>query len=141
MNAQLENLQKKHVKSKSLRYALLANGTFSLTSGIILLLIPHAISNLLGTTNLLPKWLFPAAGANLMIFGGALYFIAIQTWISKFWVKIAIALDISWVIGSIVIIALFSSLLSKIAPGVIFSVAFIVAIFAFLQWKYLHNNS
>ena len=137
MHNQFENNQK---KSKKLQYVLLANGTFSLTSGILLLLIPHVISNLLGTTNLLPQWVFPIGGANLMVFGGTLYFIATRALISAFWVKIAIILDISWVIGSIIIVVLFGGLLSKMAPCIIFAVAFIVAIFAFFQWFYLNKK-
>lgn len=140
MNTPFENNQKTHTKSKSLKYVLLANGTFSSISGIILLLIPQVISDLLGTTNLMPEWVFPIGGANLVVFGGALYAVAMQTLISKFWVNTAIVLDASWVIGSMIITVLFYNLLSNMALIIISCVAFIVAIFAFLQRHYLNKK-
>lgn len=140
MHTRLENNQKKHTQSKNLKYVLLSNGTFSMVSGIILLLIPHIINDLLGTTNLLPKWVLPIGGANLVVFGGALYVVAMQALISKFWVNTAIALDVSWVIGSIIIIVLFNALLSKTALTIIIFVASVVTLFAFLQQRYLNKK-
>ena len=123
-----------------LQYALLANGTFSGISGFVLMMMSKLVTNLLGTLNHLPDWFFPVVGLNLAVFAGILYFIAMQKPISKFWVKIIIALDISWVLGSFIVIILFHSFLSSIAPVIIFGVALIVSIFAYLQWRHLNRK-
>ncbi|PCK01103.1 MAG: hypothetical protein COA42_23490 [Alteromonadaceae bacterium] len=111
-------------------------------SGLFLISLSSFISNLLGTLNSLPDLLYVFIGANLIVFSASLFVLA--TLVQKtpaIWTKIVVALDVGWVLGSVVLLALYSTYLSLFGVVIIAVVASIVGALAFWQWHSLMSVS
>lgn len=119
------------VKSYLLRRALQFNAGFSLLSGLVLTLAPRMVGNWLGVHL---DGLYIAMGAVLILFGVGLLRNArrLETNLSE--AKLASALDVLWVLGSAVVIALPGTGLSVSGKWLMAIVADVVALFALLQW-------
>ncbi len=116
-------------KSTLLRSTLKVNAIFSLLSGLELLVFNRPISQFLGWSN---TWIIALIGLGLLAFAGVVWQVAKSPKSKSNSVKTIIAADISWVILSIILIALPTvlSFEGKWATGIL---ADIVAVFAILQ--------
>ena len=141
MIMQVNDQLKAHTESSELQYVLLSNGTFSGMCGFFIIMMSSATGDLLGTHDYLPNWAFVIGGGNLALYGCILYVIASLKPIPRVWVMISLVLDICWVLGSIAIATLYHTSLSQTAPVLIVAIAFVVAGFAYLQWKYLSQSA
>lgn len=118
-------------KSGFVRGVLLGNALFSILSGLELTFWSQAVAAYLGAPT---PGLFLAIGIVLLLFAADVAWIATQSQIERKAVQAIIALDIAWVIGSIVLLLtgwLPFSIEGKWAVGI---VADVVAIFALLQY-------
>src|SRR5687768_8242532 len=84
-----------------LRRVLRANGVFSTISGAFLIVDAGLIATFLGLASATP---IVALGVGLLAFAAALFWDAAQRSISPRDARIVIALDVAWVIGSIVVV-------------------------------------
>lgn len=111
-----------------LKLTLKINWIFSAASGLCLILFESAFRD---TFNI--QYTFSQTGISLLIFALILFIAERKTKISKALIYIIIAMDISWVLFSIVI--LFSGInMSSFGYWIVAMVAFIVLVFALFQW-------
>lgn len=110
------------------------NGLSSGATGLLLTIFPGMAASLFGITATLP---FMATGVFLVIFAAGVLFVAQRPTLSA--VKWIIALDITWVIGSFLAIALLFSAISGIGSLLIAGVALWVGLMAILQQKGLRS--
>lgn len=122
---------------KALKITLLANASFSLSSGLTLILFDRQVSTWMSISN--PTILL-IIGIALIVFELLVTFTAFSKPIKPKFVKLIIFLDWLWVAGSITIIAIQAFELNIYGYWMIGVVATIVAVFALLQTKYLGNN-
>ncbi|MGB0369406.1 MAG: hypothetical protein ACPGD8_08365 [Flavobacteriales bacterium] len=122
----------------SLKTALLANATFSSLSGIGMLLFSNWLSEIMGITN---KWVLPVIGSGLILFAITIVYNATRPSISANQVKLIIAQDLAWVIGSLVVIIFGLFNLTTIGYLLVGVVTVAVADFAWLQWIGLKRQS
>lgn len=115
-------------RSYFLRRALLANGVFSLLSGIILIVAAKPLSELFGVA--MPLVLI-ATGGSLLVYAAALLRNALQKEVCQTEAFVAVVLDAAWVAGSAVLI--FSGLLSTTGSWTVAIVAGIVLLFSAIQ--------
>jgi len=120
--------------SKKLRNVLWINAIFSLINGLALTVFPTIIAHWMGIA-------FPDIlryiGIALLLFAGSVGFSASKKVLSKKEIQFIIYQDWAWVIGSMIILAFQLFDLQHLAYWLIADVAIVVAIFAFLQTKYL----
>lgn len=121
------------LRSKNLlRGALIGNAALSLTSGLLLVVASETVAG----------WLGPAVPANLMlglgvlflIFGADVAIVARREEPKLAQAGIITALDSLWVVGSLVVLAVFSGQLSTLGIWLVAVQALIVADFALLQF-------
>jgi len=115
--------------SNFLRRALLANGIFSLISGIILIVAAKPLSALLGVA---PPLILLATGGCLLVYAAALFRNALREEVCQTEAVLAVVLDVAWVVGSAAVI--FSGLLSVVGNWAVAVTADIVLLFAVLQF-------
>ncbi len=125
--------------SNLLRRALQANGVFSALSGLLLIAASGRIAALIGIEQSL--WL---TGLILLFFAVGLFRNAGRAEINQTEVRIAVALDVAWVIGTAGLI--FAGVFSATGNWVVALVGDIVLILAVLQFlglrklrRSLHN--
>lgn len=121
---------------KALKITLLANATFSLLSGLTLILFGKQVASWMGIAN--PTILL-IIGISLIVFEIMVTITAFGKPINQKKVKSIIVQDGLWVIGSIAIIVFQSFHLTFIGYMIIGIVALIVSIFALLQMR--HSKS
>ncbi len=117
---------------ETLKKVLMVNAISSGATGILMVILPGFISNLFGTT---VNWPYIAVGAFLIVFATFVGITARKPQTSM--VRLIIAGDVSWVIGSALIITegLFGlTTIGYVATG---AVAAWVAMMAILQYKFL----
>jgi hypothetical protein len=136
MNAQLTSSISISEKS-FLQRALLGNAAFSGLSGLVMVLAAGAISQFLGIANPLP---LIVAGIVLTLYMPILVWLANQSPVPVHFAWAVIALDILWVIGSLVLI--FTNLVPLTIGGkwAVAITADIVALFALLQYVGLRRQ-
>jgi len=117
-------------ESKLLFRALGANGTFSLASGIALVGRSDAISMIIGLAN--ERWLV-GLGVMLILFGASLLVHAYRKRVRRAEAIAISAMDLAWVVGSIVLVTAMPELFSSTGIVVVLSVAAVVALFFELQ--------
>jgi hypothetical protein len=115
-----------------LKNVLLVNALSSGATGLLLFLFPRFTAGLFGTTH---AWAFVATGIFLMAFAIFVFIQSRKAVPHRGWVKFIIALDILWVVESLIIVlpALFG--LSMIGYLLIGAAAAWVALMAFLQTR------
>lgn len=113
---------------KLLRGALLANGAFSALSGTILLVAAPSLAATFGVPD--PAFLV-AAGVGLLLFAAGLFRNATRETINLIEARITVALDVSWLAGSIVLFA--AGILSREGNWALVTVGDIVLAFAIFQ--------
>ncbi len=114
----------------SLKHVLLVNAISSGATGTLLMLFPASIASLFGVSLVAP---FVAVGAFLLVFAGWVGYESTQKLPRPGRVQLIIALDVAWVVASLVAVALLFSALSTLGNGLILAVAGWVAAMAFLQ--------
>lgn len=114
-----------------LRMSLRANALFSAISGLALATGSYAIGPRIGVE---PSWIVLAVGLGLLPFALDLFINSRRERIDLGKVKQAIAGDVLWVTGSIVVLTVDPTGLSTAGFVTIAAVAVVVAEFAFLQW-------
>jgi hypothetical protein len=118
-----------NVRQQLLRRALLANASFSMISGLVLVFAQRWVARLLGlpeATNLI------TLGIGLLVFAAILVLFARKKPLKRSDAWIAVILDLSWVVGSYPL--LFVVPFSVSGKWVVAIVAEVVMIFALVQW-------
>jgi len=115
-----------------LRSTLKGNALFSLGSGLSLLLFSDQIMAFLKIS---PSIVLKLIGFGLLFFVLFLTFVAYKNKLNTSLVYTIIALDIAWVIASIIILIFDPFAISFPGKSVMFLIAMIVSVFALLQYK------
>ena len=116
-------------RQQLLKMALLANASFSTTSGLVLVFAQRGVVRLLGlpeTINLI------GLGISLLMFAAILMIFARKKPIKLLDAWIAVILDAVWVIGSYPLLFMVS--FSTSGKWVVGIVAEVVMVFALMQW-------
>lgn len=124
--------------NSSLHNAIQANSIFSELSGLILIFWSKSFANLFGVDN---NYVFIGMGVGLLIWAFLLYKESMNTQISPFAANIAIAGDILWVLGSILIVSMNIIPLTSQGIWTIAIIGDIVLAFAIWQYFALKNQS
>jgi len=115
---------------------LSANGIFSVTSGFIMLAMSGSLSSFLGLSD--HRWLL-GLGGILLVFGGALLLRARSRCVTRVEAIAISAMDLGWVVASIVLIVALPGLFTSSGMIAILAVAAVVLAFfelqAFALWK------
>ena len=114
----------------SLRLALAANAVFSITCAGLMLFRPSLVGGWLGVQAPL---VLQAVGAGLVFFAADLLHQTTRRRIETWRALYASAADCLWVIGTVVLLALFPSVLSTTGNALVAAVA--VAVFLFGAWQ------
>ena len=122
---------------KLLNNTLRVNALFSMLSGLDLIFFDKTIAQLLSGEEL---GSFVPVGAMLIAFSIFVFSVSMLASVNKYLVSAIIAMDVLWVIGSAFIIAMGFAALSTIGIFLIATVAFIIALFAFLQLRGLRTH-
>jgi len=114
----------------ALRVALGANALFSLTCAALLLFWPSLVGSWLGVEAPL---ILQVVGAGLVIFAADLLHQATRPRVATWRALYASGADVLWVLGTIVLLALFPAALSEVGFVLVVSVAVAVLIFGLWQ--------
>jgi ribosome-associated toxin RatA of RatAB toxin-antitoxin module len=123
-------------RSRLLSRTLLANGVFSLASGLALALAPASVAAMLGISGTAP---LVALAPGLLLFGASLLPLARSAAEHPGRALVATVLDVAWVVGSVVLLVGWSPHFGPPGRLVIGGVAAVVATFALLQLAGLRN--
>ncbi len=117
--------------STLLRRALQGNAAFSAVSGVSFIVAARPLAAFLGSV---PPWLMVVTGVSLLFFAAGLVHNSARERVSLMEAKLAVAMDMAWVLGSGLAI-LFANALGLTRPGTwaIVVVADVVLVFAILQ--------
>lgn len=115
-----------------LKNVLLINALTSGATGVLLVLFPGMMANLCGATQ---EWPFMVAGIFLVAFATLVFIQSRKQAPQKGWIKLIIALDIVWVIESLIIVVPQLFGLSFMGYLLIGAVAGWVGLMAILQSK------
>ncbi|VAW38442.1 hypothetical protein MNBD_CHLOROFLEXI01-3419 [hydrothermal vent metagenome] len=118
-------------KSNFLRRALQANALFSLLTGAAFVVASGPIARFIGTD--IPSTLVLIVGLGLLPFGYMVYRLTSGTAVSPKEARIVTIMDVSWVIGSFLLLALGWSLFTVAGRWFIALQAEAVATFTLLQ--------
>ncbi len=132
MHINTQAINTKQSNAKLLVNALRANGVFSLLSGLLMLVLQGTLSSWFGQIN--PLYL-AGLGIGLMGFSGRLFYLAGPGKLLRLEAKMIIGSDIGWVVGSLVLLALFFANISFAGVVVTLLVSSAVGGFAFAQTK------
>lgn len=113
-----------------LKNVLLVNALSSGATGVLLVLFPGLVAGLCGATL---TWPFVAAGLFLIVFAVLVFVQSRKPVMQKGWIKLIIALDIIWVVESLIIVVPQLFGLSFLGYFLIGAVAGWVALMAYLQ--------
>lgn len=113
-----------------LRSSLIANGLFSGSCGLALLIFTERIGQMLGQVSSLLLWVI---GCGLLIFASDIFY-RLKRGLSVGRVWYFIANDVLWVVGSVVILLVRPQVLGVNGLWMIAAVALIVAAFGSLQF-------
>lgn len=125
-------------ETRLLRRALLANSVFSGASGVLLTILSWWLAPVMLKADAalwgIRGWiLILVAGALLLPFAAGLYKLAKAATLSPVGPKAIIAMDIAWVIFSLVVLSAFEGVLTAAGCWIVAVQAAIVAVIAILQ--------
>ncbi len=121
--------------SKLLRRALRMNGVFSTVSAAVFLAAAKPLTEWIGLNSQL--WLI-ATGISLLVFAVGLFLIAARAQLSVPEAGAAVALDLGWVLGSVVLLELgLFTAGGSVAVGALAAVVFTFAVMQFLGLRQL----
>ena len=116
---------------KKLKIALIANAVFSSISGFCMILFPDWFASQVGLTQSL---IIQGIGIGLLGFAGYVLFTSIKGAMQN--VTGIISGDIAWVVSSLVVIILFWTKIPASGKWLVDSIAIIVGLFAYFQYRY-----
>lgn len=117
---------------KQLKTVLLINAISSAAAGLLLILLATPLAVLFGIADTL---FFTGTGIFLLVFSSFVGYVATRPQLSAGLVKLITLLDLSWVLGSIVLVIEYRSMLTLIGSILIITVAAWVGLMALLQYK------
>lgn len=133
-------LKNNFVKTKdivmTLKRVLLINAISSGITGILLVLMPNFFAKLFKVNYVDP---FVGFGVFLILFSLFVLITGLKKPIPKSWTKVIIAMDIIWVIASIIAIIILFPWISIVGSSLITAVAGWVGLMAYLQIKTFQN--
>ncbi len=129
MQAQLMN--QGNEKESLVRNTLRANVTFSVISGLLFTLVSAPVAELMGVAYPI---VLTVIGVGLLPFAYVVYRIATQMPLNITAVRSIIAMDISWIIGSYIVLAIFWTTFTTAGRWLIFLQAEAVFFFALFQY-------
>lgn len=118
------------MKNPSLFLVLSLNALTSALAGVLLLLLPGWVAELLGQV---PAWICQWVGAGLLLFGLGVGYIAWQlphNWSATRWILV---LDLAWLVATPIVMLVFASHLSLLGNMLLVLVAGIV--FWYARWE------
>lgn len=118
--------------SDMLRSAFRANGTFSLASGALFLLLGGSLAP---WTGLPAAWPLQAIGAGLLPFGAWLWWLAGRPGLEVRTGWIVCMMDAQWVVGTGVLLVGWPELLNPTGRVLAVAIAAVVTGFALWQWQ------
>lgn len=113
-----------------LRRAITANGIFSLLSGVVLTAGAGMLSPLLG----IPWMILALVGVSLLLFAATLIRAVRGAGVDLKEARRAIAMDVAWVLGSLVVLLIQPAALTTVGWWAIAGIADLVAVLAALQF-------
>jgi len=135
-NPKVTAKQLRTANSKLFFRALLANGLFSLATGLALVSRPTLIADYVGIAD--PRWLL-GIGVGLVLFSGSLLVHVYRKRIARTEAIIISAMDLGWVIASLALVLFAPGTFSANGIKAVLVVAAIVFVFfeiqAFALWK------
>jgi len=131
------SLQKQNSKLMTLKNVLLLNAISSGITGVLLVATPNMWISIFKPTGVAP---FMEVGTFLILFSAFVLFAAIKKPVIKAWIKLIIALDITWVFASLVTVLLSFYSISMLGTVIILFVAAWVGMMAYLQIITLKKN-
>lgn len=121
-----------------LRHLLRANALFSITTGLLLLLLARHIATRLGFPH---PWVLTIIGIGLALFAVDLFLLSRRPRIPRARSLAIVASDGAWVVGSSLLLALWPTLFNVAGRCAIAAIAVVVGTFAFLQFHAIdHQN-
>lgn len=135
----MENEIQLNTKSeKLLRNTLFANAVFSTISSISILIFAHEISAIIFTKSFDffgfgPSEILIEAAIGILLFAVFVLAVAKKKNVNQHIICIIMAMDVAWVIGSVVLLLLFSDFLSATGFWSILIIAGVVADFVIFQ--------
>ena len=114
-----------------LRVALTANALFSATTGLILLFLPAAVAQILGTGA--QDLLYRGLGLGLLIFAADIALLVRRDPIPQPHSRLITAADVGWVVGTAALLAVANHWFSATGIAVVTAVAAVVGLLAALQ--------
>jgi hypothetical protein len=117
---------------KQLKTVLLINAISSAAAGLLLILLATPLAVLFGVADTV---FFTGTGIFLLLFASFVGYVATRPQLSAGLVKLVTLLDLSWVLGSIVLVIEYANLLTLIGSILIIAVAAWVGLMALLQYK------
>jgi hypothetical protein len=115
-----------------LKTTLLVNAISSGATGLLLAFFPGMAAGIFGVSETV---YFVEAGVFLILFAAFVLYVATRKPVSQRSVMLVTALDLLWVLGSMVAVFLLAGIVSTIGIVLIVAVAAWVALMAFLQFK------
>src|SRR5690606_24255408 len=126
----------KNLKVMTLKNVLLTNAVSSGITGIILAYMPGFFAKLFKVDTTAP---FVEVGIFLIVFSLFVVFTAFKNPIWKSFTKVIVALDVTWVIASIIAVVLLFSSSSLVGAVLIIAIAGWVGLMAYFQNKTLNK--
>lgn len=114
-----------------LRAAYRANGSFSLASAAVFIVMSSDLSSQIGLRSV---WPLVVIGAGLVPFGLWLFWLARGPGLTASMGRTVSMMDASWILATIVLLAGWPDLLNPTGRALASSIAGVVAIFAVWQW-------
>lgn len=121
------------ISKNKLQLTLNGNASFSLISGLLLIIFPEQVSNIMGLENPL---IFSIIGIGLLLFVALILYTIKRKNTNYLLVKSIIIQDLIWVIASILLLLFDPFNISFSGKIIVSIVACIVFYFALLQYKY-----
>lgn len=117
---------------KQLKTVLLINAISSAAAGLLLIILATPLTVLFGVADTM---LFTGTGIFLLLFASFVGYVATRRQLSAGLVKLVTLLDLSWVLGSIVLVIEYSQLMTLTGSILIIAIAAWVGLMALLQDK------
>lgn len=118
--------------NKTAQWAVEVDGLFCIGSGAVFLFGSEAVSRFMGVQT---PGIIAALGLGIVIYGMALLYDALKGLVNRRMLQVLIALDVVWIVASIVLLAAAPDALNTEGRWLVLILADIVA--AFGVWKYV----
>lgn len=118
--------------NKTAQWAVEVDGLFCIGSGAVFLFDSEAVSRFMGVQT---PGIIAALGLGIVIYGMVLLYDALKGLVNRRMLQVLIALDVVWIVASVVLLAAAPDALNTEGRWVVLILADIVA--AFGVWKYV----